>query len=139
MNKKTIISIVACLLVAVLLVSWLAYEIKSGTKATEITLEEAQKIVNTQFDDIAIGIPVQYIAGKNEIIVNNITYGDEKNIILDCTVKTLDSHKAISSEYGKFLSSGAKKENGTMFKSTLDYQMEFEDGLVELLKTAETV
>ncbi len=139
MNKKTIISIVACLLVAVLLVSWLAYEIKSGTKATEITLEEAQKIVNTQFDDIAIGIPVQYIAGKNEIIVNNVTYGDEKNIILDCTVKTLDSHKAISSEYGKFLSSGAKKENGTMFKSTLDYQMEFEDGLVELLKNAETV
>ena len=139
MNKKTIISIVTCLLVAVLLVSWVAYEIKTGTKATEITVEEAQKIVNKQFDDIAIGIPVQYIADKNEITVNKISYGDEKNIILECTVKTLDSYKAISSEYGNFLSSGAKKENGTMFKSTLDYQMEFEDGLVELLKTADLV
>ncbi len=138
MTKKRIISVAVILLLIIGIVGWVVYEIKSGTVASDITAEEAQKSVNTQFDKIAIGIPVQYIAENNEITVNSVSYGDEKNVILDCTVKTVDAHGAISPEYDRFLSSSAKKGNGTMFKSTLDYQMEFEQEMVKLLKEAKT-
>ncbi len=136
MTKKKIISVAIVLLLVVGLLSWIVYEIKSGTVCSDITAENAQEIVNAQFDKIAIGLPVKHIAEKNEITVNSVSYGDEKNAILDCTVKTVDAHGAISPEYSRFLSSPAKKENGTMFKSTLDYQLEFEKEMVELLKDA---
>ena len=76
MNKKTIISIVACLLVAVLLVSWLAYEIKSGTKATEITLEEAQKVVVDT--GTCVGRTIQEVADTRPATLKYFQFGGYK-------------------------------------------------------------
>lgn len=137
MNKKRVISIVAIILIVCAAVGWCVYEINSSTHASEITVDEAQEIVNKQFDEIAISKATKYVADKNKISVKDISYGDEKNVILDCTIDTLDVYGAISPRYDEFLSADIKKKNGTMFKSALDFKLDFEKVLVETLESAE--
>ena len=109
MNKKRVISIVAIILIVCAAVGWCVYEINSSTHASEITVDEAQEIVNKQFDKIAISKATKYVADKNKISVKDISYGDEKNVILDCTIDTLDVYGAISPRYDEFLSADIKK------------------------------
>lgn len=135
MNKKKIwlIAVSAVLLIAIAVGTFVAL---SKTSATKITLETAQTIVNEQFDAMAGTKPLKAIAEKNLITVNSLSFGDEKDIILDCTVDTIDAYSVISPEYNRFLSSDVKKTNGTMFKSALDFKLEFEDEITQLLQTA---
>lgn len=137
MNKKKVISAVAIILILCAAVGWCVYEINSSTHASEITLDEAQKLVNEQFDKIAISKASKYIAEENTISVNDISYGDEKNVILDCTIDTIDTYGAISPRYDEFLGADIKKKNGTMFKSALDFKLEFEELILDGLKSAE--
>ena len=139
MNKKKVISVIACVLVLCVLVGWCVYEINTGTRATEISQFKAQELANKQFDKIAVSKAAKLIAEKNNITVNDISYGDEKNIILSCTVETLDTYGTVSEKYDEFLSADIKKKNGTMFKSALDFKLEFEEKLLEILKNADKV
>jgi len=136
MSKK----IWAIIIFAVILVgSFVGFKIyiTNNTKASEITLEDAQKLVNTEFDKIATTPAVKYIAEKNSIVVNSVDYGDEKDIILDCTVSTVNIHKVVSPHYSEFLSANEKKSNGTMFKSALDFKLEFQPRILELVEGAQ--
>jgi len=139
MNKKKIISVIACVLVLCSIVGWCVYDIRSNTVATKITVAEAQEIVNSQFDKIATTRVTKLIAEKNNIVVNSVSYGTEKNAILDCSVETLDVYNAISPKYDEFLDSDIKKKNSSMFKSSLDFKMEFETGFLELIEGAEKI
>lgn len=139
MNKKRLISIAACILLICAAVGWVTYEIRSNTKASEITVQEAEKLVNDQFDEIAITKTTKYIADNNNISVKEISYGDEKNVILSCTISTLDTYGTVSQKYDEFLSADVKKKNGTMFKSSLDFKLEFEEKLLRYLTEAEPI
>ncbi len=136
MNKRKIglISISVIVLIAAL-AGIIAAGI-SQTTAQEITLGQAQEIVNDQFDSMAGTKALSIIAGANNIIVNNLSYGEEKDIILDCTVSTIDAKNVLSPKYNTFLSSDVKKKNGTMFKSALDFKLEFEPEIQRLLSDA---
>lgn len=136
MNKKRLISVIVTVLVVCAAIGWCVYEINSGTHASEISIERAQELVNKQFDDIAVSKASVYIAEQNEITVKGISYGDDKNAILTCEIETVDTHGAVSQKYDEFLSADIKKKNGTMFKSALDFKLEFEDNIVEILKNA---
>ncbi len=137
MTKKKIWLIVLSAVVVCAVVALGAIKIKSETKASEITIEDAQAIVNEEFDKMAITNTLKHIAEQNEIKVNSVSYGDEKDIVLDCEVNTVDAYSAISPDYDKFMSSDVKKKNSTMFKSALDFKMEFENELISLLNLAE--
>ena len=139
MAKKRICIVLAVVLVIAALAGVLAFQIKSETTASEITREEAQDLVNVQFDEMGKTRTLKTVAEKNNIKVNNVTYGNEKDIILDCTVDTLDLYKVISPEYNSFMSVDVKKKNGTMFKSSLDFKLEFEEKLLALVETAPVI
>lgn len=139
MNKKKVISVIACILVLCAVVGWCIFEINAGIHATEISAFKAQELVNKQFDKIAVSKATKLIAEENNITVNDISYGDEKNVILSCTVETLDTYGMVSEKYDEFLSADIKKKNGTMFKSALDFKLEFEEKLLEILKDANKV
>lgn len=133
-NKKRLIA-VAVVIVAVLAAVFGGYMVlRNETVATEVTREWAEAFVNEEFDKMAKTNPAKYIAEKNEIVVEDISYGDEKDIILECSVTTADAYAVISEEYDKFLSADVKKD--TMFKSALDFKLEFNDGIIALLETA---
>ena len=71
------------------------------------------------------------------ITVNSVSYGSEKDIILDCSVKTIDLYKVVAPSYNDFLSSDERKSNGTMFKSALDFKLEFQTRIQEMVKSAD--
>lgn len=139
MNKKNVMSVVACLLVLCAFIGWCVYEIHSGTQASEISVSDAQALVNEQFDKIAVTKATKLIAKENKITVNDVSYGDEKNAVLSCTVETVDTYGIISKKYDEFLSADIKKKNGTMFKSALDFKLEFEEKLLEILNDADKI
>lgn len=137
MTKKKIGIVIAAVLVLAAVIGVLAYEIKSETTAREISVEEAQKLVNEQFDAMATTKPLKVIAKKNNIKVNSMEYGSEKDITLKCTVETLNVYSVIKPEYNRFMSTDVRKKNGTMFKSALDFKLEFEKEIVTLVENAE--
>ncbi len=137
MSKKKIIAPLIIVLIIAALAGWAVYDIHSQTTAREITVSEAENIVNTELDSAAISKPLKYIAEKNTIKVNSVSYGNEKDVVLDCTVSTVDTYATVEPHYEEFLSANVKKKNSTMFKSALDFKLEFEVGIIELLKDAE--
>ena len=126
MLKKKIIAPLIIVLIIVALAGWAVYDIHSQTTSREITVSEAENIVNTELDSAAISKPLKYIAEKNTIKVNSVSYGNEKDVVLDCTVSTVDTYATVEPHYEEFLSANVKKKNSTMFKSALDFQLEFE-------------
>lgn len=136
MNKRKITAITVSIVVLIAIICGVAATVATRTKAEELTISQAETIVNEQFDSMAGTVVLKMIADNNTITVNNISYGEEKDIILDCTVQTLDAYSVISPEYNSFLSSDVKKKNGTMFKSALDFKMEFEPIISGLLSGA---
>ncbi len=134
-KKKIVVTIVVLVLIAALTMG-LALALRSETTASEITKEEAESFVNTELDAIAVSKTMQMVAEKNHVTVNALSYGSEKDIILDCTVQTLDVHSALSPHYDTFMASDEKKPGSTMFKSALNFKMEFEPLLASLLSDA---
>lgn len=137
-TKKLWAVIISVIILAALIIGG-KYFLTGEIRAVQISVDEAQSIVNSEFDKMASTPVMKYIAKENYITVNEMYYGDEKDIILDCTVSTLDVHKAVSPEYNTFLSSDERKSNGTMFKSALDFKLEFQDAVMELVKSADDV
>ena len=139
MNKKRIITIISVIVVIAAIIFAFSRAITSETHASEITVQEAEKLVNEQLDAMAATNSLKYIAGKNEICVNNIEYGENKDIILDCSVDTVDVYSALAPHYDEFMRSEIKKHNNVMYKSALDFKLEFEDAVVGYIKEAAPV
>ena len=139
MKNKKLISVIAAILVVLALVSWCIYEIHTATRASDLSENEAQAILNKEYDAIAVTNTLKYIAQNNKIKVKSLSYGEEKNVILSCEVETLDVYGALSSKYDSYLDAEVKKKNGTMFKSSLDFKMEFEEEIIDTLKNADKI
>ncbi len=136
MQKKKLFAIgIAVLLIAVI-VGGFALVLRNDTVASEITREEAESFVNEKLDSIAVAAPMKMVAEKNHVTVKEVTYGEEKDIILDCTVKTTDVYGAVSPHYDAFLSVDERKNGTSMYKSKLHFKMEFEPLLSELIRVA---
>ncbi len=120
-NKKKlgIIVGVAALVVALLLV--LVFAIESSTKAREITLDEAQTIVDETLSS-SLGVSPQssakYILENTRVKVDSISYGDEKDIILSCSVSTIDARSVILGNLEVLLGISTLDESGRQMAST---------------------
>jgi His/Glu/Gln/Arg/opine family amino acid ABC transporter permease subunit len=136
MKSKKIWAVVVAIVIAVAAIAGISIYINSSMTASEISLADAESFVNSEYDALATTKALKLVASKNKIKVNKISYGDKKDIILDCELETLDVHSVISPNYNMFLSSDEKKANGTMFKSALDFKIEFEPLVLELIADA---
>ena len=136
MKSKKIWAVVVAIVIAVAAIAGISVYINSSMTASEISLADAESFVNEEYDKLATTAALKYVASQNKIKVNEISYGDKKDIILDCTVETPDIYSVISPEYSTFLSADEKKSNGTMFKSALDFKIEFEPLVLELIADA---
>ena len=102
MKSKKIWALLVALIMTAVVIFGLAFYINSSMKADEISISDAEKIVNAQYDKLAQTKALKYVASNNTIKVNGISYGEKKDIILNCRVDTLDIHSAISPYYNKF-------------------------------------
>ena len=126
MSVKKILSVIISVLILIGACIFVASSIKGGTTAREISLSEAEEFVNKAFDDMAITNSMKNIAERNYIKVNDIKYGNEKDIILSCDVKSVDVYSVIAPEINAYFSTDVKKTNG-MYKSASDFAKEFEE------------
>ncbi len=139
MTKKRIIAIVIAAVILLGAVAGLIISIKKqGEASVSIDIAEAEALVNETFDAMAVTAPLKLISDANNITVSDVSYGTEKDVILSCTVSTVDIYSVVSPLLDEFLSSDVKKPNG-MFKSALNFKQEFEDRLCELIEGAESV
>ncbi len=139
MSKKKIIAVIVAAVIIIAAAVALFLSVRSETTAASVSKEEVQTLITEAFNKMAITDPLKVIAENTVITVDSLNYGTEKDITASCTVKTLDAYSAISPNYDEFLSSNVKKSNGTMFKSALDFKLEFQDKLSELIASAEAV
>lgn len=128
-----ITAIVAVILIGIVVAA--VFYIKSETTAKEITVEKAQSIVDSTLDEMACTDLLVQLRENTEITVNSLSYGSEKDIILDCSIKTLDVYNTVKDHYDEFLGADVKKKNG-MYKTKDYFKKEFEEPLMELLKKA---
>lgn len=135
MSVRKIWSIIISVLIFIGICFFVFSNIQNGTKATEISITEAEEFVNSAFDDMAVTNTLKKIAEENYIKVNEINYGEEKDIILDCTVKSLDIYSSIAPQLNEFFNVDVKKDNG-MYKSASDFTKEFELKTLSLLGNA---
>lgn len=139
MRKKNWITLGVVLVLVIVLIGGLAIALKRGTTASDITKETAENVVNTQLDALAMTTASRFIAEKSYVTVNAVDFGNEKDVILDCTVKTVDVYGAVSPFYDQFLSVDERKDGTGMYKSKLHFKLEFEEGLMKLLEEAKPV
>ncbi len=124
-NKKLILGILlAAFLIAVVGGTLLA-SLSSNRVSQEITVAQAQKIVDATLARIpkSTAQGAQTILENTKITVNKLSYGTEKNLILDCSYSALDVKGALSDKidqiiqnvYGSYLENTAagKKTNAT--------------------------
>lgn len=93
LSRKNILTVIISVSVAaVLLVGLLVWNELAGRIDVSLDLVGAQKLV----DDTFAALPVNVSGGSKELLKNtqikvkDVTYGNEKNIILDCEYSTLD-------------------------------------------------
>ncbi len=116
-----------------------AISLGSQTGAQEINISDAEALVNEAFDSMANTDALKVIASKNHITANEISYGGERDITLKCTVNTVDLYPVMESELPSLLGADEKKANGTMYKSALDFKMEFDSKVASFAEKAEPV
>ena len=106
-NKKLLGGILIAVVVVVLaVIIGLIITSLSDNKATQqLTIAEAQKIVDDAFDGIAKNTAdgAITILSKTAITVNDISYGLEKNIILDCSYTALDAKGALADKVDQLM------------------------------------
>ena len=97
-HRKLWISLIAVLLAAVVGVTLYLAVFASGQQVTnKITKEQAQQIVDDTFGGIAKDTAqgAKVIMDACSIKVNSIEYGDNKDVILDCSYEALDLKSAL--------------------------------------------
>lgn len=88
MTRKKKLWIAGLTIFAVTAIVLFALFLQSGGKAGEISVEQAQELIDSKFEKMPGAVAassMKYIAENSYAKVNNIYYGDEKDIICDVT------------------------------------------------------
>ena len=80
----------------------------------KLTIEEAQIKLDEQLDALPTSVAqcIKYVRDNMTVVVKDVEYGHEKNIILHCTYKTLDVYSVIEDNINVFLGIDENKPNG---------------------------
>ena len=146
-NKKLtriLITIGICIIaLAVFIAAVIIAQNISGNVSREITIEEAQEIIDQKLSSLPgnVATGAKYIVENTSVTVNDIDYGNEKDIILQCTYTTRDVKKTIADNIGRYIlaaynlnmqnEAAGKKTNATKVK-----QLVSEDMVNDLQKSA---
>ena len=139
-NKKKLGIIIACV-IALIAIAALVITAAGSTRARHISIEEAQEIVDNTLSSAVGANPqssLKYILENSTVKVNDMTYGDEKDIILSCSVSTIDAKAVILENLEALLSVNTIDENGRQMAST-QIKPIINEVLFPLLSSAEKI
>lgn len=110
----------------------------NNTVKQEITLAEAQEIIDSQLDSLPKNTAKSaiYLREMTEVKVNSLEYGNEKNISLSCTYKTVDIYSVIRDNIDYLLGLDMFNAATGTKKGASKFQIEMQPMLRELLDGA---
>ena len=91
--KKKRIAWIAFFAIVIIALAVVVITDRLGNRAdVKLTAEEAQALVDKTFASLpkSVAKTAKAVFDKSSVTVNDVSYGDEKDIILDCTYKTVD-------------------------------------------------
>lgn len=109
LKNKALRSLVITLsvILAFIVIIGVVFAIQTATNklSIKLTKEQAQEIVDDTIDYLpnVVSPGAVYVADNTEVTVNNVSYGTDKNIILDCTYTTVNVGGIIESNLDKYL------------------------------------
>lgn len=129
-KKKRIISgiLVVIVLAAAFVVGTLIAQKIAGSVSRELSVEETQEIADNALAALpkSVATGAVYVADNTKVTVNKVSYGSEKDVILDCTYETKDVLSTvqngissyIADAYGLYVQNQANgvKTNATKIK-----------------------
>ena len=105
-KRKWIIAL--CIVAVIAVAAVVLYLVNSADKQVEaeVDVARAQTIVDETFASFPrkTAPGAKLIIDNTKITVNSVEYGNEKNVILNCTYNTLDVNKALTAELGSVMS-----------------------------------
>ncbi|MBQ6893264.1 MAG: amino acid ABC transporter permease [Clostridia bacterium] len=110
MKKKKkyqgLLTALICVCLAVLIVFGIYFVQKLNNKIdTELSLEDAQALIDETFANLPgnVSTGAKYVAQNTVITVDTLSYGTEKDIILECTYETVDIGTTVKSNIDEYL------------------------------------
>ncbi|MBQ2862988.1 MAG: hypothetical protein IJE84_02320, partial [Clostridia bacterium] len=132
----------AVILVAVvgLLIS-IAIGNSNNTVKQDVTIEDAQALIDAQLDKLPNNVAYcsQYLEENTEITVKDLEYGNQKNVTLSCTYKTLDIYSVIKDNIDYLLDIDLFNEGSGTQKNATKIQVEIYQKLQPLLEKADVL
>lgn len=135
MNKNTKRNLIICCAVIVILAVFVVGVIIAQNSANklsrEVSVQEAQTIINTTLEKLPVNVATgaKYIQQNSQVTVNSLSYGKQKNVILDCSYVTYDVETTVKNNIDKYIldayqfnlqnEAQGKKTNATKIKLRL--------------------
>lgn len=112
MKKKKkyqgLLTALVCVVLAVLIVFAVYFIQKLNNKIdSEISVEDAQALIDMTLADLPgnVSTGAKFVSGSTTVVIEELTYGTEKDIILDCTYETVDIGSTVENNLDKYLES----------------------------------
>ena len=144
-QRKLWISLIAIVLVIAAVVAVFISSLSNNRVSKELTVAEAQKIVDEALDGIAKNTAQGAITilDNVQVTVNAVEYGYEKDVILPCSYSALDVEDSVSGKVDEIMQNVYKYyvENEQAGKKTNATKINLlvKKDIVELLESAPTV
>ena len=144
-KKPLIISL--CVIAVVAILAVVLYFVNSADKqvSNKIDAAAAQTIVDDTFASFprSTAPGAQLIIDNTKVTVNSVDYGNEKDVILNCTYNTVDVNKALTSKLGEIMTDVyglyMEREAQGLKTSATNVKLYIAKGMTEYLETAEAV
>ena len=97
-HKKLITYICVAVAVIIALSAVIIVSFSGNVVSRELSVEEAQKLVNDTFEDLpkSISKGAVYVVENSSVTVKSVSKGIEKNLILKCEYNTIEVGKTLS-------------------------------------------
>ena len=137
--RNLLICIAAILSVVTILASVVFVDsMLNDRPAKDLTVEEAQQIVNSSFDSLPAkqASAAQWLGENSNIIVDEIRHGENRELILSCTYTTKDVYSAVSNNVNEILTSVEINDSNGRPKNATKIKIELKEKMTEILAGA---
>lgn len=125
-KKRTLIGVlIVVVLIAAFIGGTLIAQKIAGSVSRELSAEEAQQIVDTTLASLpkSVSTGAVYVAENTKVTVDSVSYGSEKDVILDCTYQTKDVLSTVQNGISSYIADAyglyvKNQETGTKTNAT---------------------
>lgn len=139
-RRNFLIALIAVAVLVAVIGSVLLVDRLSNRAKTDIDVAGAQALVDTTLDGLPnnVALSAKYIRSRSTVTVQDITYGAEKDVRMQCTYETIDVYNTIKDNVNDLLNIEIYDANGRP-KNATKVQLELADKIQALLEDAPVV